>query len=106
MDKGRRIAAVKKKRAGRIGRRGERVQLKLAQFSHSPVIRVRGIYIIKSRKFCRHFTVVAHFCVYVHSYNSLYPARSIGYYISLVSLYIVSSRFLDATERRFVAAII
>lgn len=32
------------------GRR-ERVQLKLAQFSHSPVIRVPGIYIIKPRKF-------------------------------------------------------
>lgn len=50
MDKGRRMATAEKERAGRSGRR-ERVQLKLAQFSHSPVIRVRGIYIIKSRKF-------------------------------------------------------
>jgi len=32
------------------GRR-ERIQLKLAQFSRSPVIRMPGIYIIKSRKF-------------------------------------------------------
>lgn len=33
------------------GKGEKRVQLKLAQFSHSPVIRVPGIYIIKPRKF-------------------------------------------------------
>lgn len=76
------------------GRR-ERVQLKLAQFSHSPVIRVPGIYIIKPRKFlspprsvptvpttvhgiharpCR-FTLVVALCLYPVSSRS--PLRTI-----------------------------
>jgi len=40
-----------REKKGEPPRKGDGGQLKLAQFSHSPVIRGPGIYIIKSRKF-------------------------------------------------------
>lgn len=48
---GREIERARYRGRGSTGMKREWVQLKLAQFSHSPVIRVPGVYIIKSRKF-------------------------------------------------------
>lgn len=57
----------------RVTGRRERVQLKLAQFSHSPVIRMPGIYIIKSRKF---LSSLYRFCMRALTQCLPVPSRS------------------------------
>lgn len=90
---------TKRKREHVTGRR-ERVQLKLAQFSHSPVIRMPGIYIIKSRKFLSSFYSY-HVCMRA-LVQPLCPACPISYFtFSTLCFPCVFS-----AERRFIAAII
>lgn len=62
----------------RVTGRRERIQLKLAQFSHSPVIRMPGIYIIKSRKFLSSLYPY-HFCMRA-LVQLFYPACPISYF--------------------------
>jgi len=77
----------------------ERIQLKLAQFSHSPVIHMPGIYIIKSRKFLYSYR----FCIRALA-QPFCPACPISYFSVLHVM--LPARFLGATECRFAAAII
>jgi len=77
------------------GRR-ERIQLKLAQFSRSPVIRMPGIYIIKSRKFLSSLYPY-HFCMRA-LVQLFYSACPISYFAFSTYRYMLSARFLGATE--------
>lgn len=86
----------------RVTSRRGRVQLKLAQFSHSPVIRMPGIYIIKSRKFLS--SLYSHrFCM--RALVQFFCPR-LPYQLFHVFHVMLLVRFLSATERRSVAAII
>jgi len=101
----------RKKKGGATAVRG-RGQLKLAQFSHSPVIRGPGIYIIKSRKFLSPLHPHRR-CVRVLAQPTppsvstatvpLPPCRGAPGELLPRAF---RARFLGATERRIVATII